>query len=57
MVNAGVTFKVGMHSYVTPTNNSDMTLMEKVKKLEQAIIAKKMAVNYKRFGGRKISTL
>ena len=36
MVNAGVTFKVGMHSYVTPTNNSDMTLMEKVKKLEQA---------------------
>ena len=28
-----------------------------IKKLEQAIIAKKMAVNYKRFGGTKISTL
>ena len=28
-----------------------------IKKLEQAIIAKKMATNYKRFGGTKISTL
>lgn len=28
-----------------------------IKKLEQAIIAKKMAINYKRFGGTKISTL
>ncbi|MBD8924119.1 hypothetical protein EGR52_12120 [bacterium] len=28
-----------------------------IRKLEQAIIAKKMAINYKRFGGTKISTL
>lgn len=28
-----------------------------IKKLEEAIIAKKMAVNYKKFGGTKISTL
>lgn len=28
-----------------------------IKKLEKAIIAKKMAINYKRFGGTKISTL